>query len=323
MASLHELKARGSRVHTLEEYAGATGQMARIRLPHALNKMEQGRQYAKGALQILVHLAEANQRRLPSHPLLEAREIERIGIICITTDGGLAGKFVENSTNAAIAVSEKHDTPSLWWIVGNKGASAIRKHVANSSRESEIVSIFDTRTGDVQSIAHSLVDEITGAYISRDVDAVYIQYTNFINSLTQQPRVRLILPLDPFTPKIQNIFEFDELIQSPERAARVPYTIEPSHEGILEEILPRFMNSVVTQAMAESRASELSYRAVTAQNASKRAGEVGEEIKQEINKARQTRITADMLDISNGVEALSHITPRPGVVFEADPDSDI
>jgi F-type H+-transporting ATPase subunit gamma len=197
--------------------------------------------------------------------------------------------------------------------VGRKGRDTIRRWIARLKnaddapdylKQQEIVAEFshlpaNPDLGDVTQIAQVLFDE----FLNVPVDEVFVAYTNFINTMTQQPRVLPLLPLRPFEARSGAIME---LIQhDPEvRYRGRSYIFEPDETAILNEVIPRFTQLQILQAIRESLSSEHSARMVAMRNASESAETLSEALQLEFNKARQLAITGEILDIIGGVEAL-------------------
>jgi F-type H+-transporting ATPase subunit gamma len=155
--------------------------------------------------------------------------------------------------------------------------------------------------GDVAQIVRTLFDE----YLNGQMDEVFIAYTQFINTMTQQPRVLPLLPLRPFEARSTTI---SQLVQAqPEvRMRGRDYIYEPSERAILDQVIPRFTELQILQALRESLSSEFSARMVAMRNASESAEALSDALQLEYNKARQLGITSEILDIIGGVEALKN-----------------
>ena len=144
-------------------------------------------------------------------------------------------------------------------------------------------------TRDTNASARAAVDEFTNG----NVDEVYLAFTRFVNTLRQEPMVRRLLPLVPEDEDIDS--------DTPE----IQYLFEPDPETVLSQILPRLVEVSVYQAILESKASQFSAQMVAMRNATDAAGDLIGELTLAANKARQTRITKEMLEIASGAEALS------------------
>jgi F-type H+-transporting ATPase subunit gamma len=157
----------------------------------------------------------------------------------------------------------------------------------------------DPTIADVSPIARLAIDE----FLSGNVDDVFIAYTDFINTLTQRPVVLSWLPLIPYQTDDQVVSEFVKDAPQVSQGAHV-YEYEPGPEAILNEIVPRFTELQLYQAVLESQASEHSARMVAMRNASDNADALTQDLTLIYNKARQSAITAEILDIVGGAEAL-------------------
>jgi F-type H+-transporting ATPase subunit gamma len=141
-------------------------------------------------------------------------------------------------------------------------------------------------TVELSPIARLVIDDFTNGVF----DKVYLGYTEFINTLVQRPVIRPLLPVEP---------------APPEKRLPAEYTFEPNPQAILNEILPRFILLQIYQAILEAQASEHSARMVAMRNATENAEELVHDLTLMYNKARQTAITLEILDIAGGAEALA------------------
>jgi F-type H+-transporting ATPase subunit gamma len=206
-----------------------------------------------------------------------------------------------------------YERPVHWITVGRKGRDLVRRWInmlkydenaAPFLKQQQIVAEYshlpaDPDISDVAPIAHTLIDE----FMSEAVDEVFIAYTHFVNTVTQQPRVLPLIPLRPFearTTAISQLVESDPQVIDRSRA----YIYEPDTETILNEVIPRFTELEILQAIRESLSSEHSARMVAMRNASESAESLSGALQLEFNKARQLAITSEILDIIGGVEAL-------------------
>ncbi len=313
MPTTREIKRRIRSVKNINQVTRALEAVSASSVRKAQAAMLASRPYAQHAYEVLVGVA-AQVKGTPPHPLLEVREsVQRIGVVIITGDRGLAGAYNANIVRRATQFVERYGQPTHWVTVGRKGRDLIRRWIARQARDEEAADFLrDQRIvaefshlpaapdlGDIAPIARVVFDEFLG-----EVDEVFIAYTNFINTMTQQPRVLPLLPLRPFEPRTRDILELvepDPQVNYTNRA----YIFEPSAEAILGEIIPRFTELQILQAVRESLASEHSARMVAMRNASESAESLAGALQLEFNKARQLAITSEILDIIGGVEALA------------------
>ncbi len=319
MPTTREIKRRIRSVKNINQVTRALEAVSASSVRKAQEAMLASRSYAQHAYNVLVGVA-AQVKGTPPHPLLEVREsVGRIGVVIVTGDRGLAGAYNTNIVRHTTRFVERYGQPVHWITVGRKGRDQIRRWIARKNRDDgaldflrdqKIVAEFSHLPAapdlkDIAPIARVVFDEFLS-----EVDEVFIAYTNFINTMTQQPRVLPLLPLRPFEPRTRDILELvkpDPQVNYTNRS----YIFEPSAEAILGEIIPRFTELQILQAMRESVASEHSARMVAMRNASESAESLAGTLQLEYNKARQLAITSEILDIIGGVEALAQQDEAP------------
>jgi F-type H+-transporting ATPase subunit gamma len=313
MPTTREIKRRIRSVKSINQVTRALEAVSASSMRKAQNAVLSSRPYAQHAYDVLVNVA-AQSHGTPLHPLLEVRDtVHRIAFVLISGDRGLAGAYNTNIVRRAMRFAEYYERPVHWITVGRKGRDLIRRWIARCQadvnapaflKDQRIVAEFshlpaDPEIEDVVPIARILFEE----FLNVPVDEVFIAYTHFINTMTQQPRVLPLLPLRPFEARSRVIMELVE--PDPEvRYRNRAYIYEPSAEAILNEVIPRFTELQILQALRESMSSEHSARMVAMRNASESAETLSEALQLEFNKARQLGITSEILDIMGGVEAL-------------------
>jgi F-type H+-transporting ATPase subunit gamma len=219
-------------------------------------------------------------------PLLARRPVKRVLLVLVTSDRGLVGAMNTNLLRATLRFVQTK--PAVSWLgVGRKGIAAIRRIRAESVAEFSNLGDRPSST-DTSVISRVLRDEFTGG----NVDEVHLAFTRFVNTLRQVPTIRRILPLVPEEEDIDDI-------------PPLQYIFEPDPRTVLNAILPRLIDVTVYQAVLESIASEQSARMVAMRSATDNAGELIDELQLASNKARQSKITKEMLEIASGAEALS------------------
>jgi len=327
MATAREIKRRITSVKSINQVTSALEAVSASSMRRAQSAVLSSRPYAQFAYEVLVHIA-SQSKGTPLHPLLEVREpVTQIGVLLITGDRGLAGAYNTNIIRRATRFAEEYGVPVRWVTVGRKGRDAVRRWIAQQKsnpnapahlKQQEIVAEFshlpaDPNLSDVAQIAQVVLDE----FLRVPVDEMFIAYTNFINTVTQQPRVLPLLPLRPFEARTRSIMDLVEAKPASEQSHRV-YTYEPDAEGILNEVLPRFTELQILQALRESLSSEHSSRMVAMRNASEAAEDLRGSLQLQFNKARQLAITNELLDIIGGVEALKTSDNGKGPAREGD-----
>ncbi len=317
MATTREIKRRITSVKNINQVTRALEAVSASYVRRAQSAALASRPYAQYAYEVLVNVA-AQSKGDPPHPLLYVHEpVERIGILLITGDRGLAGAYNQNIIRRAMRFVEYYQRPVHWITVGRKGRDAIRRWIARLERDEnaspvlkqqEIVAEYsylpaDPDLPDIAPIAESVFNE----FLNAPVHEFFIAYTRFINTMTQQPRVLPLLQLRPFEAHQKQILD---LVQPEPQVTRRSgdYIFEPSAAAILEEVIPRLTQLQILQAIRESLSSEHSARMVAMRNASESAEALADALQLEFNKARQLLITNEILDIIGGVEALSKNT---------------
>lgn len=257
------------------------------------------RAYAGKAFQVLQHLGLQPGSAGSLHPLLAQRaEIRSVTVVLITSDRGLCGAYNTNMVRAAMDFVRASSVPVNFVAVGRKGRDLLLR------RRQKLIAEFINLPGnptfaDVSAIGNLAVDE----YLSGRADEVYLAYTDYINTLRQVPRVRQLLPLQPDDHEAHDVTGLAYTGARP-AGPSAAYIYEPSQEGLLDVIVPRFTALQVYQAILEASASEHSARMVAMRNATDSAKELLGGLQLGYNKARQLAITSDLLDIVGGVEAL-------------------
>ena len=218
-------------------------------------------------------------------PLLDQRPINNVAIILITPDKGLCGALNSNIIRRASRfILEEAKVPVEVITVGKKGRDFMVRFRRNVVAEFTAIGDYPT-LDQIAPIAQVAVDD----FVSGKVDAVYLVYPRFINTLSHRPEVQQLLP-----------------VQAPEDAsATTDFIFEPSPAGVLNALLPRYVDQQVYRAMLESIASEQSARMVAMRNATDNARDLVSELTLSLNKARQAQITREVSEISAGAAALA------------------
>jgi len=281
--SLRDIRRRIRSVRNTAQITRAMQMVAASRMRRAQTRVLASRPYSDA---VRVMLGELSQQRGEGdlHPLLQVRPERRVGYIVYTTDrafaGGLNSNTLRRATTEILAQAAEADLIT----VGRKGqdffARRGRRLLATFTGISERADYMDAVP-----IARVVID----AYTSQSVDAVYLVYPRFVSTLTQSPTVRRLLPLEP-----------------PEQhGTPLEFIIEPNPEAILNQLLPRYVEVQVYQALLELSASEQSARLVAMQNATENANDLIQELTLTYNKARQAAITKEISEIAGAAEALA------------------
>ncbi|HZD10566.1 MAG TPA: ATP synthase F1 subunit gamma [Candidatus Binatia bacterium] len=300
MATERELNKRIRSVKNISQVTSALAAVSAAKASKAQKQVEASRDYAGKAYEILINLASQPSSGEARHPLLTPRdEIRNSAVIVITADRGLAGAYNASIVSYAEQFIRALPQPTRVISVGRKGHGLLVRRGYN------VVALFDNIPDEPSVYDTSpIVDVVVDDYLSGKVDDVFIAYTNFINLVTRETTVRQLLPLKPLDLEGMAVSEYVSDVDHAAAAERV-YNYEPDAEAILSEVVPRFTELQIYQAVLEAKASEHSARMVAMNNATDNAGELIDYLILERNKARQTSITNEILDIVGGAEALS------------------
>lgn len=283
MPTEREIVRRAHSVRNIQQVTKAMQTISASKMRRAQNATLASRPFEQRLREVLSDLAPYAD--VEAHPLLVHRPVQRSLVVLITTDRGLVGGMNANVLRAALRHAER--LPGAGWVViGRKGVGQLRR--LRRSVVAEFTSIGDRPT----SAATGPIAEVAREeFLGGRADEVYLVFTRFVSTLKQEPTVRRILPL---------------VAEEAEADGRPPlqYIFEPDPATVLGAVLPRLIDLAVYQAILENIASEHSARLVAMRNATDAAGDLIEELTLAANKARQWRITKEMLEIASGAEAL-------------------
>ena len=289
MASLKDIKRKVGAVAKTKQITRAMNMVAASKFKSAQVKMENFRPYAGKFMDVLSSVA----LRVDSstHPLLAVRDPKKIRVICMTSDRGLCGGFNTNlikATERFIREKGKEGKEIALISVGRKGRDYFRKKVNIIAQKVDLLSKFD------MTLAVSIADEVITPFIKEEYDELYLIYNQFVNVSVQKPTVVRLFPL----PSIGQDAEIDA-------DKRLDYTYEPSDEVLLHKLLPMYVHVLVYRALLETSAGENGARMASMDNATSNCEELISTLTLKMNKARQAAITAELMDIVGGTEALS------------------
>jgi F-type H+-transporting ATPase subunit gamma len=295
MATPREVKLRIRSVKNIAQVTRALQAVSASKVQKAMQAVTHTRPYATKAWQVLTHVA-CQPDRDTLHPLLETRqEINRILVVMISGDRGLAGAYNTNIVRFALENFGKSEVPIRYITVGRKGRDMmIRRRQSIMAEFSDLPAA--PAYADVSAIGRLAVED----FLQYKSDEVYLIYTDFFTMIKQVPTVKKLLPLE-----IDIAEGRVEAYQIAKERPAAAYIYEPGQQEILDQIVPRFTALQVYQAILESLASEHAARMVAMKNATDNATDLSAALQLEYNKARQQSITSEMLDIAGGAEALT------------------
>ena len=288
MAGSKEIRTKIKSVENTRKITRAMEMVAASKMRKAQERMRAARPYAEKIRQVAAHLSRAHPEY--KHPFIAKREtIKNVGMIIITSDKGLCGGLNTNILRMVVSRMKEWENQGKGISVcpiGNKGFGFMTRVGAK-------VKSHLTGMGDTPHIEKLIgaVKVMLDAYIAGEVDAVHISYNHFINTMKQEPRVEQLLPLS------------DESMDST-GGVIWDYIYEPDAKMVVDELMVRYVESLVYNAVTENQASEQSARMVAMKAASDNAKNVIGELKLVYNKARQAAITKEISEIVGGAAAV-------------------
>lgn len=292
MATLREVRSRISGVKQTQKITKAMKMVAAAKLRRAQSAAVAARPYARGMRELLQHLLPTVEPG--SEPLLTARPLLRLGVIVVTSDRGLCGAFNSNIIRATIAHlssvmpgSAGEGTVQLF-CVGKKGLDYFVKQ--SFPVPGKYAGLFNHLT---VAATQDVVRTVVGMYLAGELDRVDVIYNEFKSIAQQRLVVEQILPVVS-----------DPVPESGSHPVAPNYIYEPDQRAIVAALLPRYLQFSVWRMFLESNASEQGARMTAMEAATENANEMIEALQLQYNKARQTTITKELLEIVSGAEAL-------------------
>jgi F-type H+-transporting ATPase subunit gamma len=298
MPPLREVKNRIRSVKNISQITRALEAVSASRVRKAQARVLASRAFAEKAWEILLNVQNATKGAVP-HPLLtEREEVKAVMVVVVTSDRGLAGSYNSNIIRVAERFVNRFGKPVQFVTVGRKGRDTLARVGANIVAEFSDLPA-EPGIADIAPIARLAKD----AFLSGEVDEVMIAYTDFINMLTQRPVILSWLPLTPTTTANQVVSEYVKDVPTV-TDGNLDYEYEPNAAAVIDEIVPRFTELQLYQALLEALASEHAARMAAMRNATDNASQLVDDLTLEYNKARQASITNEILDIVGGANAL-------------------
>ncbi len=288
MAAGKEIRGKIKSVENTKKITKAMEMVAASKMRKAQDRMRAARPYSEKVRNIAANLSKANPEYV--HPFMQTNESKTAGFIVVTTDKGLCGGM---NTNVLRAVTNKirdlqaQGTGIEAVAIGNKGLGFLNRVGA------KVVSHV-TQLGDTPHLERLIgpVKVLLDAYTRGEINAVYLSYTKFINTMKQESVVEQLLPLS------------SEALEPTEGAHDWDYIYEPDAQSVIDDLLLRYIEALVYQSVAENMASEQSARMVAMKAATDNAGNVIAELKLVYNKTRQAAITKELSEIVAGAAAV-------------------
>jgi len=304
MPSQRDVKNRIGAVKNIQKIARALELVAAARLRRAEQRIEALRPYADAIRRMTRQAAEA-AGNVPQLPILQEHDqINRVGLLLIAGDRGLAGAFNSNIVRAGVAAGREHEADGHRPVYFSSGRRPTTSLTFRGLEPAESFTGFTDRPSYAD--ARRIADRLMAAYVDNEVDKVEIFYNGYISPVSQEVRRETLLPLQQAT------LLDDE--PEPERETRPPggksephalVDYEPDPEEILKRLVPDYVEISIFRALLESTASEHGARMTAMHNASDNASELIKNLTLEMNRARQAEITQEILEVVAGAEGLS------------------
>ena len=298
MAGSKEIRNKIKSVQSTRKITKAMEMVAASQMKKAQDRMRAGRPYLERAFDIAMHIARANTEY--RHPFLVKREpVKRVGAIVVTTDKGLCGGL---NTNVLRLVTQRfkewrgNNIEVDFVALGSKGLGFLNRLGANVV--SSAVQLGDRpRLDRLVGPVKVLVDE----YLEGRIDELYVFYTDFVNTMKQEPRGGRIVPIPD---RYRALGGGDEVRTTQLAEGAWDYIYEPDARELLDGMMARYMEAIIFQMVNENIASEQSARMVAMKAASDNAGKIINELQLIYNKTRQAAITKELSEIVGGAAAV-------------------
>ena len=292
MAVGKEIRGKIKSVENTKKITKAMEMVAASKMRKAQDRMRSARPYAEKVRNIAAHLGAANPEYV--HPFMKSNDVKKTGLIVVTTDKGLCGGMNTNVLRAVTAKlrelqGEGVQTETV--AIGNKGLGFLTRVGAKVVSQA-------TQLGDTPHLEKLIgpVKVLLDQYEKGELNAVYLAYTRFINTMKQESVIEQLLPL--------SAEQMQQETRDSGKQHSWDYLYEPDAQSVIDDLLVRYVEALAYQAVAENMASEQSARMVAMKAATDNAGNVINELKLVYNKTRQAAITKELSEIVAGAAAV-------------------
>ncbi|QDX81944.1 F0F1 ATP synthase subunit gamma [Denitratisoma sp. DHT3] len=290
MAVGKEIRTKIKSVQNTKKITKAMEMVAASKMRKAQERMRAARPYSEKIRRLAANLSQANVTDYRHSFLIRREPVKRVGVILVTTDKGLCGGLNTNILRLLVGNMRQWEQDGVTDIratcIGNKGLGFIQR------MGGKVVSHV-TQLGDTPHLEKLIgpIKVMIDAFQNDELDAVYVAYTRFINTMKQEPVIEQLLPLT------------GERLGTPDGSW--DYLYEPDAQTVIDDLLVRYVEALIYQAVAENMASEQSARMVAMKSATDNAGNVIKELQLVYNKARQAAITKEISEIVGGAAAIA------------------
>lgn len=288
MAGAKEIRNKISSIKKTQKITRAMEMVAASKMRKTQDRMRASRPYAGKIYQVVQHLAYGHAEY--HHPFLQERDVKRVGVIVVSTDRGLCGGLNTNlfkSVSEFVGEQSKKEIEVDFALFGRKSEGFFRRMGGN-------VVAYTDNLGDTPSVSDLLgsVKVMLDAYDNNQIDALYIGYNEFVNTMTQKPVIKQLLPLPKAEGDEGSLDHYWD------------YIYEPEAKELLDELLSRYIELQVYQSVVENIACEQAAKMISMRSASDNAGDLIKDFQLAYNKARQAAITQELAEIVSGAAAL-------------------
>src|SRR5215212_2219931 len=301
MATQKDVKNRISSVKNIQKITRAMEMVAAARLRRAEQRIEHLRPYA-GAIRRMTRRVVEAVENIPSLPVLEEHDQEnRVGILLVTGDRGLAGPFnsqIIRAGNRRAAEVEADGKEVVWFASGRRGVSSLQ------FRGRDVEGAYTGFTDrPAYANAREIADDLVQHYIDNDLDRVEVIYNHYVSPLTQEVFHETLLPLQQIDALTEDDEDQDE--DADDEQQKASWLYEPEPEEILQRLIPDYVEISIYRALLESTASEHGARMTAMRNAQENASEMIDDLTLEMNRQRQAEITQEIMEVVAGAEGLT------------------
>lgn len=286
MQGTREIKRRIKSVQNTKQITKAMKMVAAAKLRKAQERAEASRPYTEKMKEVIASIAARTED--VDHPLLEVREVKKTAYLVITSDRGLAGGYNANILRSTVqTIKKQHKSSDEYGIfaIGRKGRDFFKKR--NYPLIGEIIGLSDSPAfTDIKDIVRTAVQ----MYAEGVFDELYLVYNEFVSAISQRPVEKKLLPLVDLEAETGNL--------------NTQIDFEPSAEGVLNVLLPRYAETLIFSAVLEAKASEQGARMTAMGNATDNAEDMIQRLTLTFNRARQASITQEISEIVGGANAL-------------------
>jgi F-type H+-transporting ATPase subunit gamma len=290
---MRQIRSRIRVAKNIQQITKAMKMVAAARLKRSQDRVGAARPYAQKIRDVIGSLSRAGAST--NHPLLVQRDPVRIGVLAITADRGLCGSYATNVIRRANELLRSYDPANVrMLVVGRKGHAFFRR------RPYPVVGEYGINmTGVTFAEAQEIATRARELFASGEIDVLYLVYTRFLSALTQRPDAIQLLPV---------VTEEEAALAAAGKEGEIggeeEYLFEPNAEAILNRLLPRYVDTLIYQALLEGVASEHGARMTAMSSATDNAGKMISSLTLSLNRARQANITKEIAEIVGGAEAL-------------------